>query len=429
MPGLFLRARGAEFLYNADSSTAASGNLPVKPVRSGAQTHAGAGMNRQLSSAMAGVVHAARVAMLGLAAVALPIAPVQAQPAAPKAPPVDTTGQAPLPHGRPRIPVRTFQQVRGDIWRVGNGNWWSLVYDTPAGLLLVDPITPDFAAWMKDQFAVRFPGKQVRYVIYSHSHVDHIAGARVFEDSHPHIVGQERMIHNLSGEFPHMPGDMMDRNNDGKFEAEEIDIPSREHPGICGMFPGYLQTLTPDHKTTLTPAEWFKDVPSPDLYYSDRMTIMLGGRRIDLIFPGLNHADDGTVVYFPAEKVVFSTDFPADALVTTTMHSLPSACGMFDQHPLSQWIHSFRTIEDLDFDILAQGHGLHNFTRQDLIDERQYFEDLRDAVERGMEQGRSLEELKHSIKLEKYRDWKYYDRLLPDDIEAAYLNLKYYRPD
>ncbi len=52
------------------------------------------------------------------------------------------------------------------------------------------------------------------------------------------------MLHNMSGEFPHMPGDMTDRNNDGKFEAEEIDIPSNAHPGICGMRPGFLQTLT-----------------------------------------------------------------------------------------------------------------------------------------------------------------------------------------
>lgn len=375
-----------------------------------------------------GILRRAVVMVLGLTVAGVPATALTAQPAATRPAAVDTSGQAPLPHGRARIPVRTFQQVRGDIWRVGNGNWWSLVYDTPDGLLLVDPITPDFAAWMKGQFAERFPGRQVRYIIYSHSHVDHIAGARIFEDSHPHIVGQARMIHNLSGEFPHMPGDMTDRNNDGKFEAEEIDIPSHEHPGICGMFPGYLQTLTPDHKTTLTPAEWFKDVPKPDLYYTDHMTILLGGRRIDLIFPGLNHADDGTVVYFPAEKVVFSTDFPADALVTTTMHSLPSACGMFDQHPLSEWIRSFHTIEDLDFDILAQGHGLHNFTKQDVTDVREYFEDLRDAVERGMEQGRSLDELKRTIKLDKYKDWKYY-RLLPDDIEAAYLNLKYYRPN
>ncbi len=46
-----------------------------------------------------------------------------------------------------------------------------------------------------------------------------------------------------------------------------------------------------------------------------------------------------------------------------------------------------------------------------------------------MEEGKSLDELKHSIKLEKYKDWAHYDRLLPDDIESAYLNLKYYRPN
>src|SRR6185312_14772853 len=111
-----------------------------------------------------------RTLVLGLAVAAagLSSTALRAQPAAAKPAPVDTSGQAPLPHGRPRVPVRSFQQVRGDIWRVSNGNWWSLVYDTPAGLLLVDPITPDFAAWMKGQFAVRFPGKAVRYIIYSH---------------------------------------------------------------------------------------------------------------------------------------------------------------------------------------------------------------------------------------------------------------------
>jgi hypothetical protein len=176
--------------------------------------------------------------------------------------------------------------------------WWSLVYVTPDGM--------------------------VRYIIYSHSHVDHIAGAGVFADSHPHIIGQERMILNMDGEYPYMPGDMIDRNNDGKFEAAEID-------------------------------------------------------------------------------------FPADALVTNSMRSLPRACGMFDQHPL------------------AEGHGLHTFTKQDVIEGKQFFEDLRDAVQQGMAQGKSMAELKQTIKLDKYKDWAYYNRLLPDDIEAAYQNLEYYR--
>ena len=326
-------------------------------------------------------------------------------------------------------PTRAFVPIKGDLWRVSNGNWWSLVYVTPEGIVLVDPISTDFATWMKGEFASRFPGKPVRYIIYSHSHWDHIGGAAVFADSHPHILGQERILTNMDGRYPHMPGDMIDRNHDGSFESEDIAIPTLEHPGICGMGRGYFESIDRHHTGHLTPAQWWaaQDVIPPDIVYSERMTLVVGGRTIKLIFPGLNHADDGTVVFFPAERVAFSADFPADALVTTSMRSLPSGCGMFDQHPMAEWIRSYRSIEALDFDILAQGHGSVTFTKADVTAGREYFEDLRNEVAQGMAQGKSLAELKRTVLLEKYKDWAYYDMLREVDIEAAYLNLENYR--
>ena len=324
---------------------------------------------------------------------------------------------------------RRLVQVQGDVWRAGAGNWWSFVYVTPDGILLVDPISADFAAWLKGQLAERFPGKPVRYIVYSHSHWDHAGGATAFTDSHPHIVGQERMLRNMDGRWPHMPGDMQDRNNNGTLEDDEIIIPTLQHPGICGGGPGSFESYDRRHTGHVTPADWWAvhDEPKPDLVYSERMTIVLGGRTIQLVFPGLNHADDGTVVLLPAERIAFSADFPADALVTTSMRSLPSACGVFDQHPMAEWIRSFRTIEALDFDTLVQGHGLVTFTKADVAAARGFMEDLRDAVSKGMAEGKSLAELKQSIRLEKYKDWAFYDRLREDNIEAAYLNLKTYR--
>jgi hypothetical protein len=44
-----------------------------------------------------------------------------------------------------------------------------------------------------------------------------------------------------------------------------------------------------------------------------------------------------------------------------------------------------------------------------------------------MAAGKSLEELKRSIMLEKYSGWADYQRLREDDIEATYNNLKIYR--
>ena len=327
----------------------------------------------------------------------------------------------------PPPPARTIAQVRGSIYRAGNGNFWSLFVVTDAGIVLVDPINPDFAAWLKGELARRFPGKPVRYIVYSHSHWDHIEGAAVFADSQPHVVAQAGVLKNMDGRFPHMPGGFVDLNNDGVFELDEVrDRPTHpDYRGVCGS--NFFASHDRDHDGRVTPQEYYADVVRPDITYTERMQIRLGGETIELIYPGKNHADDGTVVYFPAEKVVFSVDFPADALVGATMRSLPSACGNFDFHPLSEWIRSYREIEALDFDLLAQGHGTALFTKADVSEGRRFFEDLIAAVSAGMARGESLEQLKADVDLSKYKDWKFYDRLRADDIEAAYMNLKSYR--
>jgi len=114
-------------------------------------------------------------------------------------------------------------------------------------------------------------------------------------------------------------------------------------------------------------------------------------------------------------------------LVGASLRSLPSACGNFDNHPLAEWIKSYRVIEALDFDVLAGGHGSALFKKSDVAEARQFFEDLVAAVGSGMAQGKSLDELKRTVLLEKYKDWAYYARLREDNIEAAYNNLRIYR--
>jgi len=325
-----------------------------------------------------------------------------------------------------RGPAREILKITDTLYRARNGGWYGLFYVTPEGIVLVDPISTDFAAWVKGQLDQRFPGLPVRYVIYSHSHWDHIEGAAAFGEN-AKVVTQEGVLRNMDGRYPHMPGDMIDRNNNGQFELEEIVGPAMAHPGICGMPANFFQTHDRNHDGHMTPSEYYAEVRRPDMVFSDRMQITLGGKTIQLIYPGKNHADDGTVVFFPSERVAFAADFPADALVQGILRSLPSACGNFDSHPLSEWIKSYKTIESIDFDLLAGGHGSALFKKADVADARQFFEDLAAAVSAGMSEGKTLEELKKSILLEKYKDWAYYARLREDNIEAAYNNLKTYR--
>jgi len=83
----------------------------------------------------------------------------------------------------------------------------------------------------------------------------------------------------------------------------------------------------------------------------------------------------------------------------------------FDGHPLAAWIRSYRTLEELDFDVLSGGHGWKTFTRQDITDGRRYFEYLRSEVSSAMQKGMGLEEIKKNVTLSRYRDWANYERL------------------
>jgi glyoxylase-like metal-dependent hydrolase (beta-lactamase superfamily II) len=331
-----------------------------------------------------------------------------------------------LPPGQFGPRQLTFTKVAGDLWRAGDGTWFMGVLVTPDGILLVDTLNPTFAKWLKAQLAERFPGKQVKYVVYSHTHWDHIDGSNVFADTAT-FIAQENALKNLDGRIPHMPGDMVDRNDNGKFDPMEFGQPIMDHPWICGGFPNSVTDKDTDKDGLASPAEFLSDIHPPDLVFSERMTLKFGGKTIELIFPGKNHANDGVAVLFHDERVLFTADFPQDVLIQNTMRALPSACGPFDGHPLSDWIASYRTLEALDFDILSGGHGWKTFTRQDITEGREYFEYLTKEVSAAMAKGMSLEQIRKTVTLSKYRDWVNYERLREWNVEAAYYNLKIYK--
>jgi glyoxylase-like metal-dependent hydrolase (beta-lactamase superfamily II) len=335
-----------------------------------------------------------------------------------------------LPSGsgspQPRAPTREIVHVAGDLYRARNGGWYTVFLVTPDGIILGDPINETFAPWLKAELDARFPGKPVRYVVYSHSHFDHAAGGAAFAATAT-FVGHENMLRNMDGRYPQMPGDMVDRNDNGVIDRDEIDIPTNTRPGVCGMFNGFFDTIDRNKDGVATPQELQQHIVKPTIFYSERMRIELGGKVVELVHPGANHSDDATVMLFPEERALFATEFLVDALVTDNPRSLPSACGPFDGSPLAEWIESYRTVEALDFEVLVTGHGAPLSDKSLVRETREYFELLRNEVAAGMAAGKTLAELKDSVRLEPYRGWANYERLRADNVEAAYRNLLLYR--
>ena len=117
-------------------------------------------------------------------------------------------------------PVRTISQVRGDLYKVTSGAGVAAVtvfLVTPEGIVLADPLNPEFAAWLKGELATRFPGRPVRFVLESHYHWDHARGGAMFADT-AKFIGHENMPKNLALPIRQArpPGDTDDLDGDNR---------------------------------------------------------------------------------------------------------------------------------------------------------------------------------------------------------------------
>jgi glyoxylase-like metal-dependent hydrolase (beta-lactamase superfamily II) len=163
-------------------------------------------------------------------------------------------GLAVLPPG-PSWPVRAAAPVRSSprsrtVYRFRNNFHYSVVV-RPTGVIATDPINADAAKWLKAEIAQRFQ-QPVRYLVYSHDHADHISGGEVFADTAT-VVGHQNARATIIGEK--------------------------------------------------------RPTAVPQVTFSDRMVIELGGTVAELTYVGKNHSDNSLVLRFPRERILFAVDF------------------------------------------------------------------------------------------------------------------------
>ena len=230
------------------------------------------------------------------------------------------------PQGPTPPPMRSITRVTGDLYRVQNNDHYTVFLVTPAGIILADPINVDAAAWIKAQLAERFPNTPVRYVLYSHHHQDHASGAAVFNDTAELVAHQN-----------------------------------------------FAAALKASATSTKRPRSGSRRWCHPNPRTHDRRTITLGGKRVDLIHPGrMGHAPDMTVLYFPAERVVFGVDF-------VNVKSVPGSNTLANGASIAEYVNALKVVDALDFDIVAPGHGPTG-RKADLAAYRRYYEDLEARV-------------------------------------------------
>ena len=255
-------------------------------------------------------------------------------------------------------PFREIVNIAGDLYRATNNAHHTAFLVTSEGIILTDPIGTDFATWLKAELEERF-GVPVRYVLYSHYHDDHASGGAVFEDT-AEFIGHDNTPVNLARE-----------------EGNEI----------------------------------FAEVRPPDRTYSDRTSVTLGGKTVEMIYALPSHSDDSSIIRFPDERTIFAVDF-------VNVRRVPfQTMGGGD---IATWIAANHHLQStVDYDIVAPGHGPIG-TRADVDDSTRYLEDLLAAVTEAVAAGQSLEEAQASVLMEDYSDYAQYDAWRAMNVQGVY---------
>lgn len=254
---------------------------------------------------------------------------------------------------------RSITKIAGDLYRFQNNFHYSVFLVTRDGIIVTDPIDADAARWLKDELKARF-GVPVRYLVYSHDHRDHSAGGEVF--------------------------------------ATEATVVAHENARA---------TIIGEQRPTAV----------PDITFTDRMTLRLGGKAVELVYLGRSHSDNMIVMHFPEERAVFAVDF-------ISVKRLPYM-NLNDAY-FPDWIEAVNKVEAMDFDILVPGHGPLG-TRADVTEHRQYLQALYDAVLDASRKGQSLEEMKKSITLDAFSHLGMYDKWRELNIEGMYRQVSLHR--
>lgn len=272
------------------------------------------------------------------------------QPAQAQTQPTQPPAQAQRP------PIETTK-VEGteNVYIFRNGGHQSMFIVTAEGVIATDPIAygrPTGGQSYVDEIR-KITQAPIRYLIYSHHHLDHIAGGKAFKDAGATVIAHKRAKERLA--------------------------------------------VINDPNTVI-----------PDETVDDKRTITLGGTTLELSYHGLNHSDSTLVMRLPREKIVFIVD-------TIPVGSVP-ARGMIDFYPL-ETEDFVKQVMAMDWERLLPGHpaagGKQTGTKQDAQNFLTFLQDVSAELRQLARDGKCYDQAQKELKLEKYASWPGYQNGLP----------------
>ena len=239
------------------------------------------------------------------------------------------------------------------------------------GILVVDTL---ISAKEGERFLAdirKVSDKPIKYVVNTHTHLDHAFGNCVFARQGAVII------------------------------SHEADRALLEKMGEATLKGIANYGLKPEDMVGT-------EIAYPTLTFSERMTIDLGGEKVELIRTAPSHTAGSVVVYLPAKKLLFAGD-----VLFTDFHPY------MGDGDIPGWTRTIDTLLAMDVERIVPGHGPLS-TKKDLRDMRGYLllfdAKARELAAKSQDADAIAAELKKELPKLTLAEW-----MIPFNLKARYL--------
>jgi cyclase len=192
----------------------------------------------------------------------------------------------------------------------------------------------------------RLTPQPVRVIVNSHWHWDHWYGTETYQQAFPdvRIIAHEKTRALMMGpalEF-NRPG--LERDLPGYIDSLEQAVTKAE---AATPPPAALPSL----RERLENARWFLDAKRrvthvfPNTTFTDRMTVYLGDREIQILNDGRAITPGDAFLYLPKERVLITGDL--------LVNPITFALGCYP----TEWLHVLERLDQIDASVIVPGHG------------------------------------------------------------------------
>ena len=200
------------------------------------------------------------------------------------------------------------KKLAPDVYFFSTGAYNNLFVVTPEGVVITDPIKGK--GKLLKQAISKITNQPTKFMIYSHSHIDHIGDAHLFSGDGVQIIAQVET------------GKALKRYKD-------------------------------------------KNRPVPHINFGTNYTLSIGGISIELIYPGEGHGKGNSIIYIPSRKIIMYVD-------TVTPKSVPFKNFAYTVDIFSQVAGVEKALK-LDFNIYVAGHLHRPGTREEMEEVLEYY--------------------------------------------------------